>query len=139
MPEPRASYQEPTRILIAPAPERASTPTYRCIVDGAVVYSGPEDCRPTMDAARRQATAVQRATAAEPPSDGLTPYQREMLRSADARIARDAAAAQAEMQATRQRAGGASAECSALAAEIVALDTGVVVSFDQIDTVGAAH
>ena len=120
--ERRASQREPTRVVIEPAPQRTSTPVYRCIVDGVLVYSGPEDCRSTIEAARPQGTADNVAATAKTASDGFTPYQREMLRSADARIAREAAAAQAEMQAIRKGAFSASAECSALAAEIVALD-----------------
>jgi hypothetical protein len=45
-----------------------------------------------------------------------------MLRSADARIAREHAAAQAEMQSMRQRKVQSGAECSALAVEIETLD-----------------
>jgi hypothetical protein len=54
--------------------------------------------------------------------DGLTEYQHEMRRSADARIARDAAAARANMEAIRRGATQASGECASLEEEVRALD-----------------
>ena len=89
--------------------------TYRCIVNGKLVYSGPVDCRQSMSAA----PAAPPVQPGEP--QGLTEYQRQMLRSADARIARESAAAQVT---TQQRADLASkaAECAALSETIKSLD-----------------
>lgn len=63
----------------------ASPPLYRCHVDGKVTYSTePSDCgRPP-----RPVAAAPLPSAAPPVEAGPTAYQREMLRSADARIAR---------------------------------------------------
>ena len=99
--------------------------THRCILDGTIVYEGPNDCS-AYTAARAAAPPppIVYPPEAEPaPSPKLTAYQREMLRSADARIARDEANARTEMlamhrQAAEPRGGG----CEALEREISLLD-----------------
>ena len=63
--------------------------------------------------------------AAAPTDDaraGLTAYQQEMLDSADERIARDAEAADIEMANMRTAQASNRQECTALAAEIQAID-----------------
>lgn len=96
----------------APAPETI----YRCVVDGRVTYSGPVDCRGVATVLR---------TPAAPGVDApvtLTAYQQEMLRSADARIARDASTARQDMQNTRRAQASNGNECEALAFEIRSID-----------------
>lgn len=111
----------PMRVFISPSTAPPSM-TYRCIVDGKLVYSGPEDCRQATESTRSDRPVLGSQISNPPARDGLTEYQRQMLRSADARIARDAAAARAEMELMRQRAPVAAGECAALEAHIRALD-----------------
>jgi len=88
---------------------------YKCIENGRVTYSGPIDCRGSMSAAPIEIH--------EPAwSAGLTEYQRDMLRSADARIARDHAAAQARFATQRSDDGAKQSECAALDQQIHLLD-----------------
>jgi hypothetical protein len=112
---------EPPRVVIMSPPESRSAPSYRCFVDGRLVYSGPEDCRPGTELTR-DAPVVLDHESAPAQSAGLTEYQREMLRSADARIAREAAAARVDLGALRRGAAQASGECAALEDEIRVLD-----------------
>ena len=101
--------------------------THRCIVDGTVVYEGAHDCTAYMS---KPAGVPPPPAVASPPQIEpeaalkLTAYQREMLRSADVRIARDEANAQAEMMAMRREAAQprTSGLCEALEREITSLD-----------------
>lgn len=86
----------------------------RCTVDGRVTYADSCAGSPV------QELEVEAAGGQTPA--GLTAYQREMLRSADARIARDAAAARAEMAALQRAAVDSRMECDALAESIRSLD-----------------
>ena len=110
---------------LEPAPQEVTSsmtqrPTvYRCIVNGRVTYSEPLDCRGSMP---RQVPIAEAAPASDGVPAGLSDYQREMLRSADARIARNEAAARADI-ATRQYAATASrSECGSLAQQIESFD-----------------
>ncbi|WP_176069772.1 hypothetical protein [Piscinibacter koreensis] len=109
---------ERARLQIAPEPERAAAPTaepvtapeprvltretstvYRCIVDGRVVYSGPNDCRGSMP----QPVRIELPPVPAEQPAGLTEYQRDMLRSADARIAASDARSPRAWRRGRQR------------------------------------
>lgn len=92
---------------------------FKCIVNGRVIYSGPLDCRGSMPTQVPIANASPRQ---EGEPSGLSDYQIEMLRSADRRIARDEAAAKAEMAVRQSLANTSHAECDALAQEIKSLD-----------------
>jgi hypothetical protein len=100
--------------------------TYRCVVDGRLVYAGPEDCRASIgpNDGPRQPPVPPAPLLPAPSTSGLSEYQRDVLRSADARIARDEANARAEMLACNAQSGakGAGGECSALEQEIRSLD-----------------
>ena len=89
--------------------------TYRCIVDGKVMYFGPEDCRGWV-----WPNAGEPVPAAPA---GISAYGQEMLRSADARIARQRAAEQAVVVNRVDTGLSKSAECGALEQEIQALDS----------------
>ena len=106
----------PAREVTATMTERATN--YKCIVNGVVTYLGPLDCRGAMPLAAPIEAQVRRA--GEPP--GLTDYQRQMLRSADARIARDQAAARADMTARGEAALVSRTECASLEEAIRSLD-----------------
>jgi len=115
---------EPESTTTESSPMQRSPPAYppppetifRCIVDGRVTYSGPVDCRGA-------STVMPTPPAPDvdvPPA--LTAYQREMLRSADARIARDASIARQDMENMRSVRASSGFECEALAVEIRSID-----------------
>jgi hypothetical protein len=106
----------------ASLPELQSHSIYRCFVDGRLVYSGPEDCSLAQRAPTFRTAAPEERTSTTTQPDGLTEYQRGMLRSADARIAREAAAARAEMEFARRNAAAVRTDCDALEQEIRSLD-----------------
>lgn len=112
----QAEAVQPQSYPAAPARAETSRTITRCIVDGRVFYV--EDGRCTLP----QASAGV-ADGAYGNVSGLTAYQREMLRSADARIARDAAAARADMQARQQAHVSNRGECAALDEAIRGLDS----------------
>ena len=90
---------------------------FKCIVNGRVIYSGPSDCRGGM------ASAISITPAPDGVPEGLSEYQREMLRSADARIARDRAAAGQPQSADAQGAVSTRrAQCIGLDQQIRSLD-----------------
>ena len=100
---------------------------YRCMVNGKLVYVGAKPCdlqAPSFDTPAPPAAFAPPQATALVPAPGLTDYQREMLRSADARIARDEANARTNMMAMRRRAAGTrdSVSCAALEREIDSLD-----------------
>ena len=100
-------------VIGAPPPREL----FKCIVNGRVIYSGPADCRGAM------ATIPLVAEPSEAPVGGLSEYQREMLRSADARIARDRAAARTRVTLQRQDSSDRQAECLALDQQIRSIDS----------------
>lgn len=107
---------EPQPYQLPPPRAETSRTITRCIVDGRVFYV--EDGRCTLP---RAAAGVPDGSYGNVP--GLTPYQREMLRSADARIARDAAAARADTLARQQANVSNRGECAAIDEAIRGLDS----------------
>jgi len=104
----------------------APTVIYRCLANGWVTYSGPADCNGSLQTSVSvPATPVRSTPPATAPS-WLTPYQAQMLRSADERIARDRAAALTDTSGRLQRqetsANPSRSECAALAQALEALD-----------------
>lgn len=98
---------------------------YRCVVDGQLVYSGPVDCGTAGAVAeghRSPAPPPRSSSTFTPETPALTPYQRQMLESANARIARDEARARAEMAQLRPAPNAASSECRALDETLRAID-----------------
>ena len=104
-----AEWRQAIRLPAGPAQPPTEYSLHRCIVDGVVVYEGPDECEahmPTFTLAPPPSRPIDspQPQAAPAPGPKLTDYQREMLRSADARIARDEANARAEMMAMRRQA-----------------------------------
>lgn len=125
-PHPSAAARAESRAAAAPenvdAPltdaARQSRQVFKCIVNGRVTYAGPLDCRSGISANVATETPL-----SEAPAGGLSEYQREMLRSADARIAADHAAAQAQITAQQNMSSTKQAECAALQQQISSLDS----------------
>ena len=101
---------EPAPMFVPPTTRTVA----KCVVNGQVTYS--DGCT----GASSQTLIVEAGDVPEP--QGLTAYQREMLRSADARIARDAAAARADTAAMQRTYVSNRGECAALAESIRSLD-----------------
>ncbi|MGZ3265959.1 MAG: hypothetical protein ACXWKD_02285 [Caldimonas sp.] len=87
----------------------------KCVVNGRVSYSGSADC-PTGGA------TISIKPAQSEMEGGFTPYQLQMLRSADARIARDEWAATANMSTQSSAISSKNAQCSGLDQAIQSLD-----------------
>lgn len=107
-------------------PVVAPTVIYRCLANGRVTYSGPAECSGSLQTSVSvPATPVRSTPPATVPS-WLTPYQAQMLRSADERIARDQAAARTDIGSGPQQQETSTdpsrSECAALAQAIEALD-----------------
>ena len=96
------------------APPAAVRTVSKCIVNGQVTYS--DNCT----GLAVQSVIVEAGDG--PAAPGLTAYQREMLRSADARIARDAAAARADTMARQQAYVSNRGQCAALSESARSLD-----------------
>jgi len=92
-----------------------TTSVVRCVIDGHVTYSQIGDCRGT------QATIPIRAGRGEV-EGGFSAYELEMLRSADARVARDEAMAEAGSTSQTFVISNKQSECSGLDRQIQALD-----------------
>ena len=87
----------------------------RYVVNGTVTYSEAAGCWVG-------AASIQVRPSESQLEGGLTPYQVDMLRSADARIARDEAAVRANMAAQSSTTLNRHSECAALDETIRALD-----------------
>ena len=93
------------------------TYVYRCRSAGHTRYDDRGQCEGQMAAA---AVAAPAERPGEPP--GPTEYQREMLRSADARIARNEAAMREQLAYAQVARSRTSSECAGLAAQIRSID-----------------
>jgi hypothetical protein len=107
---PPVAFEQPSPVFVPPAARTVA----KCTLNGRITYS--DSC----SGATSQSLVVEAESRQQP--QGLTDYQREMLRSADARIAQDAEAARADTAAMQRANVSNRGECSALAQSIRSLD-----------------
>jgi len=102
--------------ILAPAPAPSARVVSKCVVNGRMTYGN--GCA----GSSAQTVVVEAGDSQNQAPPGLTAYQRDMLRSADARIARDAAAAQVDIAARQKAYVSNQGECAAIADTIRSLD-----------------
>ena len=110
-PAQRADTAAQTDVHLPPETRTVS----RCVVNGTVTYSGATGCSVG-------AVSIQVRPSESQLEGGLTPYQIDMLRSADARIARDQATARASLVSQSSATLNRQSECAALDDAIRVLD-----------------